>query len=289
MLSIALISLASAANADGLSGAHTIGSIRVMQWNPHWQCFGNDACAGNATDQLNLQLTNSDRGLDFANVIELETTSYTAPAGWAMVGDYNSCGGKYGDWDTLFYDARKWKLVANETGCMYSARSYSIGTFSLVTDPSLVITTVGAHYPQTLNASTDAYADATSNLSATIRAHIGAHVRVPVPAAKIVLMADTNTEGPEAAAATAGHAGVNRTNGELAADLGFWAASNPVAPPSAKLFKGCCAGDSPPFAWQGDRIIANFGKNPVSTVLFDPAPAWVADEFHKGVILELPF
>ena len=67
------------------------------------------------------------------------------------------------------------------------------------------------HYPQTLNASTDAYADATSNLSATIRAHIGAHVRVPVPAAKIVLMADTNTEGPEAAAATAGHAGVNRS------------------------------------------------------------------------------
>ena len=60
------------------------------------------------------------------------------------------------------------------------------------------------HFPQTLNASTNAYADATANLSATIRAHVGAHVGVPVPAAKIVLMADTNTESPEAAAATAG-------------------------------------------------------------------------------------
>jgi len=81
---------------------------------------------------------------------------------------------------------------------------------------------------------------------------------------------------------------VPTANGELAGDLGFWTHSL-VNPPSAKLFKGCCAGDSPPFAWQGDRIIANFGKDPVSTVLFDPAPAWVADEFHKGVILELPF
>ena len=81
---------------------------------------------------------------------------------------------------------------------------------------------------------------------------------------------------------------VPTANGELAADLGFWTHSL-ATPPSAKLFKGCCAGDSPPFAWQGDRVIANFGKDPTSTVLFDPAPAWVADEFHKGVILELPF
>jgi len=50
-------------------------------------------------------------------VIELEAP-YTPPPGWAALGAYNSCGGKYGDWDTLFYDATKWKLVANQTACM---------------------------------------------------------------------------------------------------------------------------------------------------------------------------
>jgi hypothetical protein len=53
-------------------------------------------------------------------------------------------------------------------------------------------------------------------------------------------------------------------------DLGVWPDAK-SDPPGAPLYKGCCGGDTPPYAWQGDRILANFGmKNPTSTVLFDP-------------------
>jgi hypothetical protein len=136
---------------------------------------------------------------------------------------------------------------------------------------------VGAHYPQTLNASTHAYADATATLKALLRKQ--------APSA-VVLLADTNTESPEAAAAQPDHHGVNRTNAQWAADLGIWPAG--TEPPASTLFRACCFSDG--FDWQGDRIIANFGRAGESTLLFDPAPAWAAfeaSEFHKGVLFTL--
>ena len=78
----------------------------------------------------------------------------------------------------------------------------------------------------------------------------------------------------------------------LLADLGLWPAAKPgvpaTPPPGAPLFRGCCASDG--FAWQGDRIVANFGTVAASAVLFDPAPAWAtfaSSEFHKGLTLTL--
>jgi len=250
--------------------------IRLMQWNPHWQCFAQSPdCATNATQALASLLQEGPQGpLDFVNVVEMEVTpSYQPPAPYKALGAYQSCGH---DWDTLIYDASLWTLLSNATGCMYDGRSYAIGTFRSVVDPQFTLTAVGAHYPQTLNASTHAYVDGTAALKAAIKAQ--------APTSGLVLMADTNTEGPEAAAAKPDHHGVNRTSAQLATDLGIWPAGSAKPPPASTLFHACCYSDG--FDWQGDRIIANFGRAGASTLLFDPAPAWAAfdgSEFHKGV------
>lgn len=258
--------------------------IKFFHWNPHWQCFENKpGCTTNATDQLTSLLSNGVDGswLDFANIVEFESASYKPPAGWAAIALTESCGR---DWDTLFYNTRRWGKLVDVSGCITPAgsRSWAAGVFQSVGDPGLVITVVGAHYPQTINASDNAYAYATSNLSSAL-------LKMPYTTAraKTVFMADTNTESPTAAAATPGHQGVNKTNAQMLADLGLWKLSA-GQPPAAPLFKGCCYNDD--FSWEGDRIIANFGSVVSSKVLFDPAPEWASfptSEFHKGVALTL--
>jgi len=248
--------------------------ITFLHWNPHWQCFeGNVGCSSNATAALTSLLSD---GVDFANVVELETAKYTPPLGWAAVAKFESCGR---DWDTLFFNTARWRRLSKLSGCVAPAdsRSFAAGVFQSTSDPALVLTVVGAHYPQTLNASSHAYEDAVGNLSASI-----ANLYTP----RAVLLADTNTEGPAAAAANESHHGVNKTNAQILSDIGLWpkGATQPE-PPSSTLFKGCCLGDN--FSWQGDRIIANFGTVLSSKVLFDPAPEWAVGEFHKGVELKL--
>jgi hypothetical protein len=250
------------------------GTIGLAHWNPHWQCFeGHPACKANAIAALTALLSQQEPSLDFVNVIELEDSSYTPPFGWLAIGAEQSCGH---DWDTLFYRASRWKLLRSEHGCLVPGRSYAIGAFALRQAPSEKVTILGAHFPQTLNASTHAYANATA-AAAEILGRVGGTERA-------ALLADTNTEGPEAAAALPSHHGVNRTNAQLLADIGLWPRASTVEPPAAPLYKGCCYNDG--FGWQGDRIIANFGRVEGYRVLFDPAPAWAAfntSEFHKGI------
>lgn len=162
---------------------------------------------------------------------------------------------------------------------MFSERSFAAGVFQSWREPSLILTVLGAHYPQTLNVSTHAYAQATANLGGVLK-QLGAN--------RTVLLADTNTEGPEAAAASASHHGVNKTNLQILLDLGLLPAASAAAPAATPLYRGCCYSDG--FSWQGDRIVANFGSVAASHTLFDPAPAWAAfagSEFHKGVRLTL--
>jgi len=250
--------------------------LGLIHWNPHWQCFVKSPdCAVAAPKALDALLTPSQ---DFANVIEMESSSYEPPTGWAAIGMDATCGN---DWDTLLYNADRWTLERNMTGCLVPSRSFAAGIFSLRSDPSVVLAVVGAHFPQTLNASTHAYEDATAAVSDQLR--------TLWDGGRTVFMADTNTEGPVAAAAQPSHHGVNRTNGQLLADIGLWPSSPPIKePPAAPLYLGCCYSDN--FSWQGDRIVANFGTVRSSRVLFDPVPDWAAfedSEFHKGVQLEL--
>ena len=294
--------------------------IALAHWNPHWQCFaGHPSCAANATAALSTLL--SATGLDFANIVEMEAP-YTPPSGWSAIAPVESCGQ---DWDTLFYNSLRWRRLVERSGCMFSERSFAAGVFQSWREPSLILTVLGAHYPQTLNVSTHAYAQATANLGGVLK-QLGAnrcncsrmhvlcmHARVGracvhvcmcmrpcvhvalrscmqhacvYPAwhhakghtlqmhapRRTVLLADTNTEGPEAAAASASHHGVNKTNLQILLDLGLLPAASAAAPAATPLYRGCCYSDG--FSWQGDRIVANFGSVAASHTLFDPAPAW---------------
>ena len=153
------------------------------------------------------------------------------------------------------------------------------------------LTVVGAHFPQTQHNAT-AYNATVAKLK-QVFASLGAQGG----ASPAVLLADTNTEGPEAAAALPWHnssGGVNKTNAALLSDLGLW--DRKAEPPAAPLYAGCCATPDPsdakdvPFSWQGDRIVATFGQVAAFRTLFDPAPAWATfngSEFHKGASLTL--
>ena len=251
--------------------------LGLVHWNPHWQCFGNATCTAGATNALAAILATP---VDFANVVELEDKSWKPPAGWGAVGRNESCGDPYGDWDTLFYDERRWRLKRGAVGCLTPSRSFAAGVFAPVSAEGGLqeVTVFGAHFPQTLNASTGAYAAATAAVRRELRA-LGWR-----PHRRLVFMGDTNTEGPEAAAANASHHGVNRTDAQLMADMGVHAAPLQASP----LFRSCCYSDA--FSWQGDRIIATFGRAAHFEPLFDPTPAWAAfpgSEFHRGVRLSL--
>ena len=253
--------------------------VGLAHWNPHWQCFVKQpSCAAVATKALTALLSEAQPALDFVNVVEYESSTYQPPAGWAAIAAEQDCGQ---DWDTLFYRADRWTLRQESHGCLVPHRSYAAGTFQSKHNPMLIVAVMGAHFPQTLNASTHAYENATKNANGVLRKLWNN--------GRTIFLGDTNTEGPEAAAANISHHGVNKTNGELMADMALWGHNDTRGePPGAPLFKGCCYSDG--FSWQGDRIIANFGKVVSSQVLFDPAPAWAAfngSEFHKGVRLVL--
>ncbi|KAL1522388.1 hypothetical protein AB1Y20_017378 [Prymnesium parvum] len=249
-------------------------TLSLAHWNPHWQCFsGNPQCASNATAALTNMLSTDN--LDFFNLVELESASYTPPAGWDAIAAHQSCGR---DWDTLFFNSVRWRRLANLSGCITPSgtRSFAAGVFQSISRPELVLTVLGAHFPQTLNESTQAYAHAVRNLSSLL---LGMYTK------NAVLLADTNTEGPAAAAANISHHGVNKSNAQLLSDLGLWPATAQKEPPASPLFKSCCYSDD--FSWQGDRIISNFGTVTSSKKLFDPAPPWACGELHKGVMLTL--
>jgi len=281
------------------SSAAPTTTVSFAHWNPHYECFLKEpTCRRNATASLARLLASgcsptgcANGGLDFASVIEFEVADYEPPAGWESIGLAQTCGH---DWATLFYDARRWKVSAWSTGCLAPGRSFAAGVFAPA-GGGVALTVASAHFPQTQH-NASAYAEATATLRAVL-ARLGAHK----PEAATVLLADTNTESPQAAASTAWHnssGGVNKTNAALLSDLGLWA--SPDEPPAAPLFKGCCctpffAGDTP-FSWEGDRIVANAGSPASSRVLFDPPPAWACSEelrnatgseFHKGVAFDL--
>lgn len=256
--------------------------IGLAHWNPHWQCFSSayPACTAGATNALDMLLQTGT--VDFVNVIEFErgNATYVLPEGWASIGAYESCGTPHGDWDTLFYYASRWSVVgAPAVGCIVKSRSFVAATFQH-RETSQNVTIVGAHYPQTLNASTHAYEDATASLRQIFSL-------LPDSGGKAVLLADTNTESPAGAARLPDHHGLNKTNRDILFDLGLW--SSKIEPPAAPLYRGCCYSDG--FSWQGDRIIATFGKVVSSQILFDdPVPTWAAfpsSEFHKGMRLTL--
>ena len=204
---------------------------------------------------------------DFVNLVEFETTTLDLNSKWGAVGEGNATCGD--DWDTLIYDKTKWLKLDDEVGCLYEGRSFAMARF-VCKNTNLTVRVVGAHFPQTLT-DRNAYDIAITVLRSKIN-----------HGERLIFLADTNTEGPEAAASFPSHHGWNRTNAQLLEDL-LGEKEKPIAAP---LFSGCCQNDG--YQWQGDRVMTNFGTVNTSSILFNDPPSWAnctGSEFHKGVSL----
>jgi hypothetical protein len=210
----------------------------------------------------------SNVGPDFVNLVEFEVVSLDLDSRWGLIGEGNATCGD--DWDTLVYDKTRWTKIDDEVGCLYEGRSFAMARFSHKEVSNLTVHVVGAHFPQTLT-NRDAYEVAIKTLRSKLR-----------PGERLIFLADTNTEGPEAAASVPSHHGWNRTNTQMLEDL----LGEKEEPRAAPLFPGCCQNDG--YQWQGDRAMANFGAVSSSHVLFEDPPTWAncsVSEFHKGVSL----
>ena len=188
---------------------------------------------------------------------------------WGVIGEGNATCGD--DWDTLLYDKTKWSMLAYDIGCLYKGRSYSMARFASLKERTRIVHVIGAHFPQTLS-DPDAYESAISVIRSKLK-----------PDEFVVFMADTNTEGPAAAAKEPSHHGWNRTNTQIFEDLGVKG-----KPRAAPLFSGCCQNDN--YQWQGDRLMTNFGKVAEYQILFQEPPKWANcsdSEFHKGISLKI--
>ena len=117
-------------------------------------------------------------------------------------------------------------MLRHSSGCLFEGRSYVVAVLRRIDDPSYEVTAVGAHFPQTLNASSGNYQAAIASLKNTL-------LQINATMSRVVFMADTNTESPNAAARNSSHRGLNKTNAAMMTDLGLWKSSDHREPPSS--------------------------------------------------------
>jgi len=239
-------------------------TITAMQWNPHWECFEESvACRSGALQALSRRLSND---TDFANVVELETANFSLPADWQNLS--HSCSR---DVTTLFFNSARWRLpeveTAGETGCMVTEdRPYVVQMFEHLKE-NLRVIVVGAHFPH-----------------GTIGTTMGESIRAVANATgvdAVVLIADTNINSPHHMWCLGD---IQHNHCKSSTDI-FKTIGVPHADKSitTALLKTCCR--NPPFgyAFEFDRVIANFGTSMATQLHDDPAPTWAAGKFHKGI------
>lgn len=235
-------------------------ALNLLQWNPHWECHvKSTTCNDAATSELNELLPQLD--IDFLNLIEMP---YQPPEGWMAFQFY--CGR---DLEMIIYNHKKWRPVAghssmttNVSGCFETSpnnRPFIVQAFDSVRDSyehryRLIV--VGAHFSHTHDDAhyaplREALLRVTSNASTNA----------------VVMMADSNIAGSTSSADLLKNVGAPHVDDKTLATA---------------LYKTCCSNDG--FTYQFDRIVANFGEDMQSTLLFDPTPAWVGPyPFHRAV------
>jgi len=256
--------LAAAALGSFAAGAGAAGEQRItaLQWNPHWECFAKSpSCGQQVQRELHSLLFDERLDLDFANVIELENLTYSPPPGWGMIG--LECGR---DMATFLYNSRRWRLVAAEgaasKGCMArNDRPHLVQAFEHLSG-NFRLVAVGAHFPHLWQ-----YPAGVRTLRSAIRS-----VTAAVGAEHLLLIADTNLNATN-------RGGLNGSSDSLFRSLGV-PELGPVM--STDLIRSCCLDDG--FHFTFDRVIANFGSEMSTRLLFDPTPEWAVGEFHKAVV-----
>lgn len=229
--------------------------LRLLQWNPHWQCFGQGMdCASPAKESMSAILSLLD--LDFANIVDFVTDGYTPPLGWSMMNC--TCPPKAQQVTTLIYNSDRWRLgvepKGGQCGCMIPhGRPCIVQQFEHINNGSKLIV-AGAHFPHNNNYDVLRHAiQSTSNATGVSR---------------VVLIADTNV--------------VRYTSSRtIMQRLGI---RSPII--STDLRRTCCVGNDFYHIGTFDRIISNFGLEMTTTVFFERLPAWAAasPQLHKPIM-----
>jgi len=261
----ACLLLAQAALSSGADrGRRADSEIRLLQWNPHWECvaWNQNECGRYAKESVWAELVS--HGIDFANIVELGIADGDLPAGWRAI--RRKCGV---DVIELMYFSHRWQVSDDDSafasGCMdRNDRPFIVQQFNDVSASGggRRIIVVAAHYPHSkergqLRDALASVAEATG-VQATI------------------LIADTNED-------------FSVSNDKVMRDIN--------APGqlrvSTDLHNTCCWNNGVNSFAHGntyDRIIANFGRMVSTTVL--PLPVWGrTGEFHRavrGVLLDVP-
>lgn len=238
-------------------------ALRILMWNPHWQCFALEEIARHCQDGATRELQKILRqGVDFANIVELADDSYAPPKDFGM--QHKNCGL---DRTTLLWNSSRWRpsSVARH-GCMEAPRAWRpedrpflVQVFEATEQEGRVIV-VGAHFPhgelKTL--------EGADLLAEAIRAAVDES-----GVQDIIFAADVNLESWTTSASIMERIGVPDGGGVV----------------STELVKSCCKNDG--FTHTYDRVMANFGASMETTLLHDPLPQFARRgiwQFHKGVI-----
>jgi len=229
-------------------------ALNLLQWNPHWQCFewNRNNCREEFHKSLSAQLETAD--IDFANIVELNDDRSRLPARWKAM--HHMCGI---DRTTLIYNADRWSVpslrASGRTGCMaHKDRPFIVQQFTEAAawGGERKVVVVGAHYPHTKERKA---------LASALRAVVHA-----TGEQSVVFLADTNE--------------ANITSNEQVF-LDIEAPDGTLR--SSELQNTCCLNNDFRYEMTYDRIIANFGVDIVTTVLFDDPPRWAQGEFHKPI------
>lgn len=243
--------------------------LHLLMWNPHWQCFAWDQhnCTSRAENALGLALEASDA--DFATIVELGDDSYLSPSRFTSL--TSKCGR---DLVTLIHNERRWRPAFNASlGCMIGLpnedRPFVVQTYERILNPYERVTIAGAHYPHP-----DVGITEEDNLAYRKGAH-AEHLREALKKERaitgveqVVLIADTNAWDWV-------------DNREVMETLGVGPRAWHPAYLGTTLSRTCCYDVGFPSWGTFDRIIANFGKEMTTSVLFeDTIPSW-AEQVHE--------
>lgn len=229
--------------------------LQLLQWNPHWQCFvwNPNNCSAEAAAILPQILQDSD--IDFANIIEFEVPNFTLPSNWTGIPSNDSCGIDQVD---LIYNNVRWLPSGPSVkGCMAPKdRPFIIQQFT-DTNTSEGVIVIGAHFPHPASFTL-------STLKEVEVLKIALQSALSTTAVKkVVLIADTNEWRSVSSSRIMKYLEV------------------PAGPIVSTSLETTCCFDNDFASWGAfDRIIANFGAEMVTEVLFDPLPAW-AQEFQN--------
>ena len=219
-------------------------SISLLQWNIHYECFTenkDDCCSSKVVNYLQKAIPR----VDFANLSMFELSGYKPPSQYGIISAYGTptadqCG--Y-DITTLLYNTNNWKAVGTPIhGCLIPKdRAYIIQKFQNISDSTLIVYVIGAHFSHPKQGQTYPIASIATLKKALLDNGIGS-------SDKIILMADTNDNFPY----------------KPTSDSTFM---NAILDQKAKNVQGaganqtCCCNDSSqkngPFPFKTDRIISN--------------------------------